>query len=426
MSRNARARSNGVLSRPTRRRGPGSIASDLYATHSGFRFLGNFVLFGWLTIACLAVSGGLGGGLGAIALPGLGLSAPAPSAPPLAQSTPPQPAAVEAAPAAASQQRGQVLSEALSLPTPPAPALADYRVPPPAAGESSGARNLLQAGDAALRSGRSAEVEAGLIELRRAADAGLTPAMALYGLARLSPPAGVLSDSAAGREWLGRAAQAGDVQAARMLGQAFLTGAAGYSAPDRAREMFKRGQELGDSASSLALADLLARGVGGPADPQMAEQVLRIAAERGEPAATAALGRYLAASAAQGWSPSYDEAIVWLTRAAGQGDLSAMEKLGDVRMFQAKAPPAQDLGEGFAWYRRCADAGRAACHFAVGRAYGLALGVAGDLPLAWAHLSLARDAGQPRAAAELEAVEKRMTAGQREQGLARLGELKRI
>jgi TPR repeat protein len=249
--------------------------------------------------------------------------------------------------------------------------------------------------------------------------------MALYGLARLAPPAGLPADAASGREWLAKAAQAGDAQAARILGTALLTGAAGYAAPDRARELFRRGQELGDGPSSLALADLAARGVGGPADPQLAEQVLRIAAERDDAEAASALGRYLVAAAAKGWTPGYDEAVVWLTRAAGKNDSAAMERLGDVRMFLAKAPPVQNPAEGFAWYGRCADAGRAACHFAVGRAYALALGVAGDLPRAWAHLTIARDAGQPRAAEELAAVERRMTLADRQDGLARLGELKR-
>jgi TPR repeat protein len=97
-----------------------------------------------------------------------------------------------------------------------------------------------------------------------------------------------------------------------------------------------------------------------------------------------------------------------------------MERLGDIHMFLAKAPPAQSPAEGFAWYKRCADAGRSACHFAVGRAYALAVGVAADLPQAWAHLTLARTASNPNAAAELGVLEARMTPAERNEGLKRL------
>jgi TPR repeat protein len=248
--------------------------------------------------------------------------------------------------------------------------------------------------------------------------------MALYGLARMAPPGGLPADTAAGRQWLERAAQAGDAQAARLLARAYLTGSAGYPAPDKARELLRRSQELGDSASALALARLMARGVGGPADPVAAEQMMRIAADRGDVVAMTGLGRYLTQAATKGWAPSFDEAILWLTRAADHGDASAMEGLGDIHMFLAKAAPAQDPAKGFSWYLRCAEAGRSACHFAVGRAYALAVGAAGDLPRAWAHLSLARDAGQPKAAAELDAVEARMSAAQRAEGVQRLADLK--
>ena len=250
--------------------------------------------------------------------------------------------------------------------------------------------------------------------------------MALYGLARMAPPGAVLADAAAGREWLQRAAQAGDAQAARLLARAYLTGSAGFAAPDKARELFRRGHDLGDGASSLALARLMARGIGGPSDAAAAEQLVRVAADRGDREAISALGRYLTLAAVKGWSPSFDEAILWQTRAADQGDMSAMQGLGDIHMFLAKSPPLQDPAKGFSWYQRCAEAGRSACHYAVGRAYALAVGTAGDLPRAWAHLALARDAGQPKAGAELDAVESRMNPAQRAEGVTRLAELKAV
>ncbi len=415
-----------VLGGSPRRKGAVAVAADLYATNSGFRFLTNFVFFGWLTLLCLAFSSNLSPHAGAapfsLDLPSVFAAAPA------AQSVP-QTAAPEqtaAADHASADSRAAALGQALGDGGEAAPVLADYKVPPVAAGEPDGARAQMAGGLAALGRGGTAEAEAGFIKLKTAADEDLPAAMALYGLARMAPPAGVLSDAAAGREWLQRAAQAGDAQAARLLARAYLTGSAGFAAPDKARDLFRRGHELGDSASSLALARLMARGIGGPSDAAGAEQLVRVAADHGDREAMSVLGRYLTLAAVKGWSPSFDEAVVWLTRAADQGDMSAMQGLGDIQMFLAKSSPLQDPAKGFSWYRRCADAGRSACHFAIGRAYALAVGTAGDLPRAWAHLTLARDAAQPKAATELDAVEARMSPAQRTEGVTRLAELKAV
>jgi TPR repeat protein len=420
----SRASSGGVLPSGGRRKGAVATAADLYSTHSGFRFLTNFVFFGWLTLLCLLFSQSLGPSfpplkMGELPAPlnldvfGGGGSAPS-AASPAAQG--------EAHPVAA-EAKGPALLDALGAADPAAPVLADYRLEDKGVQGPADAVASLRAGRAALGRNSPPDVEAGYVQLKSAADAGLAPAMALYGLARMAPPGGVAADASAGREWLRRAAQAGDAQAARLLARAYLTGSAGFPAPDKARELFRRGQELGDAASSLELARLLAAGVGGPADVAQAEQTVRIAAERGDPAAMGALGRYLVRTAATAPSPSYDEAILWLTRSADRGDTAAMERLGDIHMFLAKAPPVQDPAQGFSWYARCAAAGRTACHFAVGRAYAMAVGVAPDLPRAWAHLTLARNAGHPKAAAELDALEARMSTADRQAGMSLLTEL---
>jgi len=424
MTSSTRGRGGAMLSGAPRRKGAAAIAADLYSTHSGFRFLINFIFFGWLTLLCLAFSSNLGG-QGGIALPGFQLSSAwAPHmAAPEAQAASDAPTVPLAPDSKAPDSKASVLAQALGDGAEAAPILSDYRIQPATPGEPEGARAQMMAGAAALARGGTAETEAGFVKLKTAADAGLPAAMALYGLARLAPPAAVPADASAGREWLQRAAQAGDAQAARLLARAYLTGSAGFAAPDKARELFRRGHDLGDSASSLALARLLARGIGGPADAAGAEQIARLAADRGDGPAMAALGRYLTQAAVKGWSPSFDEAILWLTRAAGRGDMSAAEGLGDIQMFLAKAAPAQDPAKGFGWYQRCAEAGRTACHFAVGRAYALAVGTAGDLPQAWAHLALARDSGHPKAAEALNGVEARMTPAQHAEGVRLLGQL---
>lgn len=423
------ARPGAFLSQAPRRKGVASTAIALYGGHSGFRFLSNFVFFGGLTLACLALSSNLGpqpGGsmFGAAPSFNLGGLAPQAGAKGAAVADPTGPVAPSADPAAApSGGKAPLLAQALDAQgdgPPAAPILADYKVNPTAlAGEPADVRTAVADGLAAIKRG-GADIETGLVLLRRAADAGSATGEALYGLARMAPPGGLPADASAGRQWLQKAAQAGDAQAARILAQAYLTGSAGYSDVEKAKALYGRAHDLGDARSSLALASLLARG----ADPGQAEQVVRVAADRGDRRAMTVLGRYLTLVAAKGLSSSYDEADLWLTRAADQGDVAAMEQLGDIHMFLAKSAPAQDPAKGFGWYRRCADAGSAACHFAVGRAYSLALGTSGDLARAWAHLTVARDRGQPKAGAELDSLEPRLTQAQRADGLRILAELK--
>ena len=116
---------------------------------------------------------------------------------------------------------------------------------------------------------------------------------------------------------------------------------------------------------------------------------------------------------ADGHGAGLDEAVVWLTRAADRGDADAMEALGDIHLYVAKAAPLQDPARGVAWYRRCAEKGRAACRYGLGRSYRLGLGVAPDKAQAWALLTLARDGGSPKAATELKATEEAMTPTER-------------
>ena len=78
--------SGAVLGGSPRRKSAAAVAADLYATNSGFRFLTNFVFFGWLTLLCLAFSSNLGPHAGAapfsLGLPSAFAAAPAaPSAP---------------------------------------------------------------------------------------------------------------------------------------------------------------------------------------------------------------------------------------------------------------------------------------------------------------------------------------------------------
>ena len=185
--------------------------------------------------------------------------------------------------------------------------------------------------------------------------------------------------------------------------------------------LLRQAAQAGDTDAGLRLAALLISEKGAAALPEC-EQILRVAADRGDRRAQSALGRYLTRSTAAGLGAGFDEALVWLRRAAGQGDASAMATLGDIHLYLAKSPPVLNPAEGVAWYQRCATAGLPTCHYGLGRSYHLALGAARDLPRAWAHMSLARDHGVPRAAEEFGQIDHQLSPAQRADGVPRLAD----
>ncbi|HTI67415.1 MAG TPA: hypothetical protein VL460_07720 [Caulobacteraceae bacterium] len=413
------------LAKAPRRERPLGFAVKLYRTRPSFRFLLDFAVLGWLILACMALSGH--------ALPWL-LNGRKPASPPAAKTEPTQ----------AASGRGELMKTAMqnaggadAAPQPPLPT--DYMIDARAFARANptlqpaltqiaaaytareplasvlAALDKLDAGDpdvalmrgmATIALGGRENAEKGLALLEASARTGRPAAMALYGISRITPPAFLPADDKAGRDWLQRAADMGDGQAAVILGRAYETGWAGVTDPAKAVSLHRRAHDLGEVRGTMRLADLYISGVGVKRDWAEAERLVRVCAERGELDCMTARGAFLAAAAAQGWEPSFDEAIVWLTRAADAGRPEAMELLGGIHLYLAKTEPTKDPVRGFAWFTKCADLGRRDCLYAVGKSYREGLGVTADPTRAYAYFLVARDAGATKAVEDLPALEK--------------------
>ena len=189
----------------------------------------------------------------------------------------------------------------------------------------------------------------------QAAGRGDATAMARLGIMRASG-AGGPADIDAALDLLGRAARAGNAQAATALGQTLLSlGAAGDprgGAPAEAAVWFEAAGRAGDAEALTRLAELVAEGRGLPADPVQAAGLRRRAAEAGHAPAAYDLGlMYLTG---QGVTAYPLEAARVFERAAEAGHVGAMLQLGD--MYFAGLGVFRDQGKAVALYDAAATA----------------------------------------------------------------------
>lgn len=152
--------------------------------------------------------------------------------------------------------------------------------------------------------------------LRNLARNGLTPAMPLLG--RVLVQRGDARSVAEGREWLQRAAQAGDATAALQLGKLWFKGAPGLPADaDRALPWLKQAADQGQEAAAHYIALILKNGSPQtPAHPEAAARWMRRAAEAGWADSQFLLGQMLLHG--QGVKADPMEARAWFERAAEQ------------------------------------------------------------------------------------------------------------
>jgi hypothetical protein len=245
------------------------------------------------------------------------------------------------------------------------------------AGSPQGSLGL---GLALLRAGRSeATVREAAVEIRKAAEAGLSTAVYLLGtmtefgvgfprnlasaaaLYRAAAQKGVSQaklrwglmllqgrgverNAAAGESWLRRAAESGEVEAAALVGYLYAKG--GDLPPNYSEAMvwLRRAAEQGHAAASRLLGQLYFTGVGGEADRSMAE--------------------------------------LWLQKAAANGDKPAQADLGNLALTEETAPGLLDVRD---WFEQAADGGDlvAAFNFAICLAEGVGVERDGRKAMLW-------------------------------------------
>jgi hypothetical protein len=398
--RDFRVRQGAILSQEARRKSPVQILFELYRGQGSFRFLLSFALLGSIVLAAMSLGPLLktiqfsGQPEKAVVVPAADKRAAA-----LASASqnldrerlgPPRPDAYKLLPSVfASAPRasmGQLLAaaDAYSRKEPAASVLA--KIEPLDPGEPNAA---FMRGLGTLGIGGRANSEAGLALLQRAAEARHNGAMALYGLAKLNPPGLLEKDPAEGRRWLQRAIDAGDGQAAFLLGYAYLSGWAGVADPAKSVALFRIAADAGHLDAMKLLGMLALKGQGMPRDISESEKYFRQAAQLGDVEAQGILGVYLIAASLGGWEASFAEAIHWLTRSAEAGEVKAMRELGMLHLAYAEGTAFHDVKKGLDWMRRCAALKEPQCHFALGRAYETGTGANEDPVRAAAHYSQA-------------------------------------
>lgn len=158
---------------------------------------------------------------------------------------------------------------------------------------------------------------------------------------------GVPADSAAAVEWLGRAAEGGDVRAMCNLGSVLLD-----SDPARSLELFEEAAELGSVSGMRNAATLLRGGAGVPADPVRAVAWLEKASETdGESAGV--LAHMLRTG--EGVPEDKPRAADLYRRLAESGDRDAQYDLA--MMLDSGDGIPMDRSESERWFRAAAEQG---------------------------------------------------------------------
>lgn len=153
------------------------------------------------------------------------------------------------------------------------------------------------------------------------------------------------------RRWLQRAVDAGNGEAAAVLGRMHLDGDGVPASARDALAWFRRGAELGDGYAAYHLATQLYTGLGTSPDAEGAREWLLAAARADRPEALRILGLvYARLSPSDDWEP---RAFACLLRAASLGDGPAAYACA-VRLREGRGTPT-DPGQADAWMARAAE-----------------------------------------------------------------------
>ncbi|ESZ59032.1 hypothetical protein X727_31810 [Mesorhizobium sp. L103C119B0] len=229
------------------------------------------------------------------------------------------------------------------------------------------------------------DMDAAVQLYQAAAEKGLPSAQFRLGLA-LIDGAFVDQDISAGEAWMRRAALAGNIEAAYLLGDRYVK----TQRPDFAESAnwYRRAAEAGHQAAARALASLYLTGNGVAQDLEEGARWLRAAALGGNQEAQVDLANLVL----EGAGEPDDRASVagWFEAAASSGDLIAAFNLG--LCFANGVGVRQDEGQAAQWLRRAAE-GVAEAQYMYARLLQDGRGVVTDLSQARLWFARAANAG---------------------------------
>lgn len=234
--------------------------------------------------------------------------------------------------------------------------------------------------------------------LLRAAEAGDADSQHELGRNYARGRDGLPKDASLAVRWYERASASNHLAAINALADLLRKGAEGVPADlSAARKLSQRAADLGNAKAMCDLANMLLKGEGGDKNATRAFHLARQAAETGY-----AYGQFLV-----GWMLTYDsdtrrdyaEARRWFDRAAAGGNSSAVREIG-LQYAAARGTP-EDQAEAFVWFERAARDGDSWAQNRVGWMLLNGTGIAKDAEEAMTWFRLAADQGNSTALGNL-------------------------
>jgi TPR repeat protein len=236
---------------------------------------------------------------------------------------------------------------------------------------------------------------------RAAADAGHHKAALHLARLHIYAPPGIIRNVEQGRRVIEEAAAAGDREAQRMAGIAYLSGQFGVN-PGKARDLLRQAAQAGDVGAMLFYSFTLGWAIGGPADQSEAVDFLRRAAAGGLTLAQQTLGIFLLDEYKQKVIDDPREALEWLERAAKSGySLGALRALALFLGDQSQAP-WNDKAKLYELVRLCSGVNDGWCQAENGWVFHHGVGTERDLVKAFAHYQVSIELGFAGSAKSIE------------------------
>lgn len=214
---------------------------------------------------------------------------------------------------------------------------------------------LLIRGLALMAQPDAATLRSGVLTLEQAAGKGDVKSMAVLAVLHIIGVPGIQHDLEKGQKLILNAAAKGDVDAARVVGQGYLSGWMGSIDPARAVKYFKFAVDRDDAKTMFYLAVLYSTGRGVAKDDLEADRLTEKAAALGHREALTFLGVRRMQAYAQGISDDPSDALKWLERAAELNEPTAMLSLAMYYTEFAARSGRADLAKGMELLKECVD-----------------------------------------------------------------------
>jgi len=214
---------------------------------------------------------------------------------------------------------------------------------------------LLVRGLALMAQPDSATLRSGVLALEQAAGKGDVKSMAVLAVLHIVGVPGIQHDLEKGQKLILNAAAKGDVDAARVAGQGYLSGWMGSIDPARAVKYFRFAVDRDDAKAAFYLAVLYSTGRGVAKDDLEADRLTEKAAVLGHREALTFLGVRRMQAYAQGISDDPSDALKWLEHAAELNEPTAMLTLSMYYTEFAARSGRGDLAKGVGLLKQCVD-----------------------------------------------------------------------